>query len=45
MKHIIRLIPILMTLLLISACKEGIESYDGLYIVGTQGKEVTATLH
>lgn len=44
MKHIIRLIPILMTLLLISACKEGIESYDGLYIVGTQGKEVTATL-
>ena len=44
MKKIFRKLPLALAMLLVAACNDGIKSYDGLYIVGTQGKEVTTTL-
>ena len=44
MKKIFRKLPFALAMLLVAACNDGIKSYDGLYIVGTQGKEVTTTL-
>lgn len=44
MKKIITKLPALLAILVASACSNGIKTYDGLYIVGTQGKEVTTTL-
>ena len=44
MKKIITKLPALLAILVATACSNGIKTYDGLYIVGTQGKEVTTTL-
>lgn len=35
---------IFLLLILLSACQESQEYYEGIYIVGTEGKELTATL-
>ena len=43
MKKIITKLPALLAILVATACSNGIKTYDGLYIVGTQGKEVYHT--
>ena len=44
MKSIVGKLPILLSILLWVACKNSPGYYDGVYIVGTEGKDVTAAL-
>lgn len=44
MKIKFKQLPLFFVLLLLAACQESQKYYDGVYIVGTEGKEITTTL-
>ncbi len=44
MKTRFKQLSLLLVLLLLAACQESQKYYDGVYIVGTEGKEITTTL-